>query len=68
VAIVPTPRAGAPEVASGPLLYREIEDPGPVRELTLTWSGERRLRPAADLFRRHVVRRASAGRVPTLSE
>ncbi len=68
VAIVPAPRAGSPEAASGPVLYREIEDPGAVREITLTWSGERRLLPAADLFRRHVMRRASAGRVPTLSE
>ena len=68
VAIVPAPRAGSPEAASGPLLYREIVDPGAVREITLTWSAERRLLPAADLFRRHVMRRASAGRVPTLSE
>jgi len=50
------------------VLYREIEDPGAVREITLTWSDERRLLPVADLFRRHVRRRASAGRVPTLSE
>jgi len=68
VTIVPAPRAGSPEAASGPVLYREIEDPGAVREITLTWSGERRLLPAADLFRRHVMRRASTGRVPTLSE
>ena len=40
--------------------------PGAVREITLTWSAERRLLPAADLFRRHVIRRATTGRVPTL--
>jgi LysR family transcriptional regulator, transcription activator of glutamate synthase operon len=68
VAIVPAPRAGSPEAATGPLLYRDITDAGAVREITLTWSAERRLLPAADLFRRHVIRRASAGRVPTLSE
>ena len=68
VAILPAPRAGSPEAATGPLLYRDITDPGAVREITLTWSAERRLLPAADLFRRHVIRRASAGRVPTLSE
>ena len=68
VAIVPAPRAGSPEAGTGPLLYRDITDPGAVREITLTWSAERRLLPAADLFRRHVIRRASAGRVPTLSE
>ena len=68
VAIVPAPRAGSPEAATGPLLYRDITDAGAVREITLTWSAERRLLPAADLFRRHVIRRASAGWVPTLSE
>jgi LysR family transcriptional activator of glutamate synthase operon len=68
VAIVPAPRAGSPEAGTGPLLYRDITDAEAVREITLTWSAERRLLPAADLFRRHVIRRASAGRVPTLSE
>ena len=68
VAIVPAPRAGSPEAASGPVLYREIIDSGAVREITLMWSAERRLLPAADLFRRHIIRRANAGRVPTLSE
>ncbi len=67
VAIVPAPRAGTLEAAAGPLAYCEITDPGAVRELTLAWSAERRLLPAADLFRRHVMRRASAGQVPALS-
>jgi LysR family transcriptional regulator, transcription activator of glutamate synthase operon len=67
VAIVPAPRAGTLEAAAGPLAYREITDPGAVRELRLTWSAERRLLPAAELFRRHAIRRASAGQVPALS-
>ena len=67
VAIMPAPRAGSPEAAAGPLAYGEITDPGAVRELCLTWSAERRLLPAAELFRRHVVRSASAGQVPALS-
>jgi DNA-binding transcriptional LysR family regulator len=67
VAIVPAPRAGSPESAAGPVVYREIVDPGAVREICLTWSAERRLLPAADLFRRHVIGRATAGRVPALS-
>jgi DNA-binding transcriptional LysR family regulator len=67
VAIVPAPRAGSPESAAGPVLYREIVDPGAVREICLTWSAERRLLPAADLFRQHVIRRATTGRVPALS-
>ncbi len=68
VAIVPAPRAGSPESATGPVLYREIPDTGAVREICLTWSAERRLLPAAELFRRHVITRAAAGHVPVLSE
>src|SRR5487761_299590 len=64
VAIVPAPRAGSPESATGPVVYREIADPGAVRDICLTWSAERRLLPAAELFRQHVITRAAAGRVP----
>ncbi len=67
VAIVPAPRAGSPESAAGPLLYCEILDAGAVREICLTWSAERRLLPAAELFRQHIIRSAAAGRVPALS-
>src|SRR5712691_541734 len=68
VAVVPAPRAGSPEAVSGPVVYREIVDPGAVREILLTWSAERRLLPATDLFRRHVIRRAATGRLPAVSE
>lgn len=67
VAIVPAPRAGSPEAAPGPLCYLEITDPGAARELCLSWSADRRLLPSAELFRRHVIRSASAGRVPAIS-
>lgn len=67
VAIVPAPRAGSPESASGPVLYRQIPDTGAVREICLTWSAQRRLLPAAELFRQHVITRAAAGHVPGLS-
>ncbi|HUY52767.1 MAG TPA: LysR substrate-binding domain-containing protein [Streptosporangiaceae bacterium] len=67
VAIVPAPRVGSPESAAGPVRYHEILDPGAARELCLTWSAERRLLPSAELFRKHVIRSASAGRVPALS-
>jgi LysR family transcriptional regulator, transcription activator of glutamate synthase operon len=67
VAIIPAPRTGSPEAASGPVVYREIPDPAAAREICLTWSAERRLLPAAELFRQHVIRRARAGRVPALS-
>jgi DNA-binding transcriptional LysR family regulator len=68
VAVVPAPRAGSPESAPGPVAYRELSDPGAVREIWLTWPAERRLLPAAELFRRHVVRRAAAGRLPAVVE
>jgi LysR family transcriptional regulator, transcription activator of glutamate synthase operon len=68
VAVVPAPRAGAPESAAGPVAYREIADPGAAREIWLTWPGQRRLLPAAELFRRHVIRRAAAGRLPPVVE
>jgi DNA-binding transcriptional LysR family regulator len=68
VAVIPAPRAGSPESAAGPVVYTEIVDPGAVREIFLIWSAERRLLPAADLFRRHVLRRAAAGRLPAVSQ
>jgi LysR family transcriptional regulator, transcription activator of glutamate synthase operon len=68
IAIVPAPRAGSPESAAGPVLYREIMDTGAAREICLTWSAERRLLPAAELFRKHVIRRAAAGHVPAISD
>ena len=61
VAVVPAPRAGSPEAVPGPVTYLEILDEGAVREIFLTWSAERRLLPATDLFRRHVLSRAAAG-------
>jgi LysR family transcriptional regulator, transcription activator of glutamate synthase operon len=68
VAVVPAPRAGSPESAAGPVVYREILDPEAIRQIWLTWSAERRLLPAAELFRRHVLRRARAGRLPAVVE
>jgi LysR family transcriptional regulator, transcription activator of glutamate synthase operon len=67
VALIPAPRAGSPEAAPGPIVYRELTDPGATREIFLTWSAERRLLPATELFRRHVVRRAAAGRLPAVT-
>jgi|SRR5579875_2864984 LysR family transcriptional activator of glutamate synthase operon len=67
VAVVPAPRAGSPEAAAGPVCYREIADAGAVREICLSWSAERRMLPAAELFRRHVIARAAAGRLPAVS-
>ena len=68
VAVVPAPRAGSPEAVPGPVVYLEIGDQGAIREIFLTWSAERRPLPATDLFRRHVLRRAAAGRLPAVAD
>jgi DNA-binding transcriptional LysR family regulator len=67
VAVVPAPRAVSSEgTADGPVRYLEIADPGAMREIYLTWSAERPLLPAAELFREHVVSRVTVGKVPAL--
>jgi LysR family transcriptional activator of glutamate synthase operon len=48
--------------------YGEILDAGAVREICLRWPAQRRLLPAAELFRQHVIARATTGRVPALSQ
>jgi LysR family transcriptional regulator, transcription activator of glutamate synthase operon len=63
VAIVPAPRAGSPEASPGPVRYAEITDDGARRAIYLTWPAGRPLLPAADLFRRHVLRTVIAGRI-----
>ena len=67
VAVVPAPRAGSPEAVPGPVTYLEILDEGAAREIFLTWSAERRLPPATDLFRRHSLSRAAMGRLPAVA-
>jgi DNA-binding transcriptional LysR family regulator len=66
-AIVPAPREGSPEAAAGPVRYLEIRGAWAAREIILSWSGDRRLLPAAEQFRRHVIARAEAGLVPALT-
>jgi DNA-binding transcriptional LysR family regulator len=67
VAVVPAPRAGSSEAAAeGPVRYVEIADAGAMREIYLTWSAERPLLPAAELFREHIVSRVTVGKVPAL--
>jgi LysR family transcriptional regulator, transcription activator of glutamate synthase operon len=67
VAVLPAPRAGSPEAVPGPVAYLEIQDDEAARQIFLTWSAERRLLPATDLFRRHVIRRAAAGQLPAVA-
>jgi LysR family transcriptional regulator, transcription activator of glutamate synthase operon len=67
VAIVPAPREGSPEAAAGPVRYLEIRGAWAAREIILSWSADRRLLPAAEQFRQHVIARAEAGLVPALT-
>lgn len=64
VAIVPGahPGLGAGDVHG--LARVRIADPRAEREIGLVWSAESRLLPAAELFRQHVLRRASEGTLP----
>lgn len=65
VAIVPARwDAGATEPSSPRVHYLELTDAGAERNVGLSWNRDRRLLPAAELFREHVLRRAEAGRLP----
>jgi DNA-binding transcriptional LysR family regulator len=66
VSIVPVPHGGPFEPEPGRLSYLTIDDPRAARDIGLAWSKERRLLPAAELFRQHVIDRAS-GRLAPLS-
>jgi LysR family transcriptional activator of glutamate synthase operon len=69
VAVVPAPRTNTPEAtADGPVRFLEIADDGAWRAIYLTWSAERPLLPAAELFRAHVVSRTMVGKVPALPD
>jgi LysR family transcriptional regulator, transcription activator of glutamate synthase operon len=68
VAIVPALREGSPDAVTGPLHYVEIADPLAIRGIGLTWSTERRLLPAAELFREHAIGRATARLFPAVAK
>jgi LysR family transcriptional activator of glutamate synthase operon len=59
VAIVPV----TTETAAGRLHYLELTDRGARREIGMAWSAERKLLPAAELFRAHVADRAASGAI-----
>jgi LysR family transcriptional activator of glutamate synthase operon len=67
VAIVPASGEGSPEAAKGPVRYLEITDVHATREIGLAWPTERRLLPAADLFREHVIELAHHRKLPAVA-
>ncbi len=68
ISIVPAVHVGSPDVATGALRQIPITDPGAHREIGLTWSSTRRLLPTAQLFRRHVVDRATSDLLPAVAD
>ncbi len=68
VAMVPALREGSPDAVTGALHYVKIADPLAVRGIGLTWSTERRLLPAAELFRVHTIDRATARLLPAIAK
>jgi LysR family transcriptional activator of glutamate synthase operon len=64
VAVVPAPRSGSPEAAATGVRHRPLSDPGATREVGLAWSAERRILPAADMFRRYTIAAGTAAGLP----
>ncbi len=64
VAVVPSLWEGTGELTTGRVRYLGLTDDGASREIGMVWATERRLLPAADLFRRHVAARARSGQLP----
>ena len=67
VAIVPAPRDDSQEAAPGPVAFIPITDANAQRAIYLTWPADRPLLPAAELFRKHVIRTVGAGRIRPVS-
>ena len=67
VAIVPAARSVSPDASSQVLSHVPIADPQATREIGLVWSTERRLLPAADMFRQFVIDRAAARDLPAVA-
>lgn len=58
-----SPAGGWLDSAAGPVRYLPILDEGAERDIYLTWPAGRPLLPAAELFRRYVIRTVGAGQI-----
>lgn len=67
VAIVPASGDATLGSANGAIRYLHITDVNATREIGMVWSAQRRLLPAAELFREHVAHRARSGRLPAIN-
>ncbi len=63
VAIVPGPRRSDEASAVGDIAFVPLSDPIARREIGVIWSAERRLLPAPELFRQHILDTAARGRL-----
>jgi LysR family transcriptional regulator, transcription activator of glutamate synthase operon len=61
VAIIPASGPQPTGTSTIPVAYRALADVQAVREIELGWAADRRLLPAAELFREHVIERARTG-------
>jgi DNA-binding transcriptional LysR family regulator len=68
IAIVPALRDGSADAAIGAVRQLPITDTSAVRNIGIAWPTERRLLPTAELFRKHVIERASARLLPDVAE
>lgn len=64
VAVVPTLWGGSVEAPVAGLHVLGLTDRGATREVGVSWAPRRRMLPAAELFREHVLTRARAGALP----
>jgi LysR family transcriptional regulator, transcription activator of glutamate synthase operon len=64
VAIVPATPVPARQAGAERFSQLPISDVGASRKVGVAWSAERRLLPAAEMFREHVLDRAAAGLLP----
>jgi LysR family transcriptional activator of glutamate synthase operon len=66
VALVPALGRGPTAQQPESVRYLEVTDDHATREISVFWPADRRLLPAAELFREHVILRARSGRLGDL--
>ena len=67
IALIPGSGRQPASAAVERIRYLDLIDVHAIREIGLFWSADRRLLPAAELFRQHVVDRGRAGRITPAS-
>jgi DNA-binding transcriptional LysR family regulator len=68
LAVVPAAPGALPRSAAERLCHLDLEDADAMRQVGVTWSPQRRLLPAAELFRAYVVDRAASGLLSGLAD